>query len=665
MAEDSSNSSTWGGTQRNNGYLPQRTQDWFNPLQHMRHTADMLGAEPDKASAAGLVDTNRYARGQGDPNQTATAAALGYQGEGAGIATRAAGGARVQRAQANGVMETAGIQAREQNQLGQDFQTSQQAAALGYQQQGQGVAGRQGDPRIAAQAAQGTDTSTLRNFYQQGPGPSAAQAQLQAGQDASMGQALAMARSGRNGTNAAAERQAMFQNAATNQQTNQAAAGLRANEEAAWRGQQLGAITAEQQAQAQGRGQQLQALGYGLQERAQSDQTALGYGQLASQTQGLALQGGLGYGQLANQTQGLGQQYSLGAGGLANQREQFGGQLGLGYQQLGESTMQNEADRQALAAKQQADLAFEAQKANIEADAKRAAGNRELIGKVLGGMALSDERNKTAIVDDGGATATGGDGGDFFSKYAAFFGGGGNQQQEPEDETGYESMGNGIAGLMGGGGGGMMGGGGAAAGGGGGMMGGMMSDAHSKERIQELESELERTYAALGGRRQQEPQRARSDYQFWQHSPETAARGDAQRRASQPAPFPVDGDAYKLGYRASYGRDPGVDLRPARGYSYEYKDPSAPGAAPGRHFGPMAQDLERTPAGASTVRDTPNGKIVDTERLTMVNTAALSEQQRRTEELERELEELRQQKAAEFEALGGASPRPKARTGAM
>jgi hypothetical protein len=45
-------------------------------------------------------------------------------------------------------------------------------------------------------------------------------------------------------------------------------------------------------------------------------------------------------------------------------------------------------------------------------------------------------------------------------------------------------------------------------------------------------------------------------------------------------------------------------------YQYRYKDPSMAGAAPGRHVGVMAQDLEKTPLGASMVEDTPQGKRV-------------------------------------------------------
>lgn len=46
-------------------------------------------------------------------------------------------------------------------------------------------------------------------------------------------------------------------------------------------------------------------------------------------------------------------------------------------------------------------------------------------------------------------------------------------------------------------------------------------------------------------------------------------------------------------------------------FSYRYKNPNAPGAAPGQRLGVMAQDLERSPLGRTFVRETPNGKMVD------------------------------------------------------
>jgi len=85
---------------------------------------------------------------------------------------------------------------------------------------------------------------------------------------------------------------------------------------------------------------------------------------------------------------------------------------------------------------------------------------------------------------------------------------------------------------------------------------------------------------------------------------------------------------------------PRNDLRPARAYSYEYKNPAAVGAGPGRYVGPMAQDLEKTPAGASAVVDTPRGKAVDTGRLALVNSSAISETQRKQDEQASKLQEL-------------------------
>jgi hypothetical protein len=46
-------------------------------------------------------------------------------------------------------------------------------------------------------------------------------------------------------------------------------------------------------------------------------------------------------------------------------------------------------------------------------------------------------------------------------------------------------------------------------------------------------------------------------------------------------------------------------------YSYRYKDPSMAGAAPGRRVGVMAQDLEKSPLGASFVREQDGHKVVD------------------------------------------------------
>lgn len=83
----------------------------------------------------------------------------------------------------------------------------------------------------------------LMNFAAQGPGPSAAQAQLQQATNANQATALAMARSGRGmGGSAAGMRQAIAQNAVTQQNANAQGAELMANENTAYQGQRLSAL---------------------------------------------------------------------------------------------------------------------------------------------------------------------------------------------------------------------------------------------------------------------------------------------------------------------------------------------------------------------------------------------------------------------------------------
>lgn len=66
-----------------------------------------------------------------------------------------------------------------------------------------------------------------------------------------------------------------------------------------------------------------------------------------------------------------------------------------------------------------------------------------------------------------------------------------------------------------------------------------------------------------------------------------------------------------------------TDIAPARneaveafldsfdGKTWNYKNPDAPGADPGRQSGAMAQDLDNTPMGQQFVKSTPNGKMLD------------------------------------------------------
>jgi hypothetical protein len=71
--------------------------------------------------------------------------------------------------------------------------------------------------------------------------------------------------------------------------------------------------------------------------------------------------------------------------------------------------------------------------------------------------------------------------------------------------------------------------------------------------------------------------------------------------------------------------------------SYEYKDPSLPGASPGRHVSSMAQDLERGPRGGEIVHETPNGKVVDYAAVMKMTPGAITELNRKVAALEKAL----------------------------
>lgn len=68
--------------------------------------------------------------------------------------------------------------------------------------------------------------------------------------------------------------------------------------------------------------------------------------------------------------------------------------------------------------------------------------------------------------------------------------------------------------------------------------------------------------------------------------------------------------------------------------AYDYKEPDSVGAAPGRNFGPLAQDIERSRIGKSIVKDTSDGKMVDVNRALLVALAALGHVDKRVRGLE-------------------------------
>lgn len=135
-----------------------------------------------------------------------------------------------------------------------------------------------------------------------------------------------------------------------------------------------------------------------------------------------------------------------------------------------------------------------------------------------------------------------------------------------------------------------------------GGMGAMMSDERSKKRIAELE-DLNDQYASL--------------------LDTPAATANVKPKA------PPTADLDRSNARA---------LGEAGSYSYEYKNPNAPGAAPGRQAGPMAQELERIPGVVSPGAD--GLKRVDTGRLALATASATGDQERRLRQLEEDREAL-------------------------
>jgi hypothetical protein len=75
-------------------------------------------------------------------------------------------------------------------------------------------------------------------------------------------------------------------------------------------------------------------------------------------------------------------------------------------------------------------------------------------------------------------------------------------------------------------------------------------------------------------------------------------------------------------------------LETLRPVTYEYKNPHQAGAAEGRRYGILAQDLEKTDIGRSFVVDTPQGKMVDVAQGFGPVLAALAEINDRLKKLE-------------------------------
>jgi hypothetical protein len=432
----------------------------------------------------------------------------------------------------------------------------------------------------------------LRNFYEQGPGPSAAQAQLQMAGDQNMANAIAMAHSGRGaGQNAAAMRNAMFSNAATQQQLGGQAAQLRAQEEAAWRQQQLGAMGLEQGTLGTMRGQDISSMGV-------NTQAGLGYGQL-----------GLGYTQAGMQNQ-------LGFAGLGSQQQ-----------------MESERLRQQILGQQlQSNVAMRGQDRGYQS-AQLGGGDDSSSRALWGGLGAVAGGILGTFVAPGVGTAAGAAAGGSigsaagsdirakkniqradFSSLSRLAGelDKKSPQATPENPTAKRDPRE-AAGAEG------------------------IIDPWAQPSVRPTQpgamAPWEQSISPFASQAPWQPfgQDPRNQQQIipidFSQGPVGSDR-EAKEQVRKETLREVFGNLDAAHARATADTGPRYDLRPAQGYSYEYKNPAALGAEPGRHYGPMAQDLLKTPAGASTVTKMPNGQLgVDTGRLALVNTAALSEQQ--------------------------------------
>ena len=277
--------------------------------------------------------------------------------------------------------------------------------------------------------------SELQSYADQGPGPSAAEAQLKSGLDANVANQIALARSGRgSGANAAAMRQAQFQAADLGQRTSADMANLRATEEANWRAQKLqalqgaGSVAANiDQTRLTQSDLNLKAAASGADYANQTEANRL------SAAQSAANQYGQQYGAIsgnqvatdssrqnylnqsltaqqasANQASAGYDQYlgalnaGVGTQNTAAQNRQNAYQSGLttqaGYDQAALGVGENEAERRGTLAGAKIGADTQASIANQKADAASDSQNVSTIGTAVGALAaMSDRRGKTSI----------------------------------------------------------------------------------------------------------------------------------------------------------------------------------------------------------------------------------------------------------------------------
>lgn len=443
------------------------------------------------------------------------------------------------------------------NSQGQDY--LQGADAQGRQQQ------------LAALGGLQNQTGALNDFANRAQGPSAAQAQLQQGVDAASRQQMSMARS-QPGGGGAALRNAAFNAAGISGQAGAQAAQLRAQEDQAYRSQQLQALGAAQQGAGMSAGYAGQLRGadqsFAAQQAGQANYNA--NAQNAYNQQQQQLQFGVGQNNLNSQlqTRQQGDAMTLGALGQAQQYEVLRNQLASGQAQAGYNYESAKAQGAGLGSTNYNNAQ---QQSNAETGMMLGAmssGAGAIAQMRGGGNATSDIRAKEDIKPA--------------SVSQAF--GGGPVRGEAMSPAVLEAL-NGAR------------------------------DTNARQQLDFSQDEFRTPGAAerIG----------------------LGRAGDARQERMHQLLALGANDRY---HAAQEGQQPSTwgtgdivpDMRPAQGYEYAYKDPERHGE--GRYVGPMAQDLEHLPG---VVEQGPDGtKSINAPRLTLANTAAVSEQQRRLDRLE-------------------------------
>ena len=632
-----------------------------------------------------------------------------------------------------------GQQGQQANQYGlnQAGQLGQTASQLG--QMGQGVFGQAGaaaNRNIIGQQQQAIQGIEARE------GPSAAQAQLQAGLNQSQASNIAMARSGRGwGGSAAAMGQAQQQNAAAGQNAANQSAMLRAQEDAAYRSraaQNIGAAAQMGLSQANTNDAQQRALLaaglQGVQAGGQMQAQAAGLGQnayaqqlAAQQASAQTGQAGIGQSLAAQQAaagigqQGYAQQLAAQQAGVQAGQQGYAQQLAAqqaGAQSLQFGVGQNLAAQQAAAGVGQAgygqNLAAQQAAGSLGVNAMQAGGAMSLGALESGGnMALQGQQAGGAMAlgglqTGGGMAMAGIEGGGNMqlgglaqsanqSGQAALVGLDAQQQamaaqqQQVANQMAYQNQMISIHQ---------------------GNQGVQMNNANNQAAAGQASKDRIDKYAAAGinfagqmiqgvSDRDKKKEIEPANREMLVPPADTSGNGgpggyafgtgisgpnqsqaDASNGAAQAARAQAQGNAKQAGIDEAFGkfggraqgfaqdigqsngfrpnRAPMIQSQPVgipqpgyqdmrgqnyqsfqlsdedekksieaiektHGYSFEYKDPNQMGAKDGLQFGIMAQDLEKTPAGRSVVKKQPDGtRMVDTSRLTMVNTAALN-----------------------------------------